>query len=752
MPNPDLSKYSDDEILNGTVSQVSVDTSQKKLTKWKQEPTLQDLKEDFEGAKSDQASFIGNLNRWNQLYDAPKFGDSKSNKSRINLKMVRKQVEWRCPSLSEPFLSTNNLYELKPLTFEDTERAKQNSLILNRQFNTELDKVNLVDKVVRKVVKDGTAIARTGWRFKEVKVKEKVIQYQYIPAGLEEEQALQQQYEQMLELRETEPDTYETMPEELKAGMEMSMERQQLLVAVPAGEVEQEVMKTIINKPTVEVCNIRNVYIDPTCKGVINDAQFVIYSYETSLSDLRKDGNYTNLDAFENYEESGSLDHDNASELKNFNFKDKARKKIIVYEYWGYRDIDGSGETTSFTCSWVGNTVIRMEENPFPDKKPPFVIFNYLPEEDSIYGIPDAELIGDNQEITSAVTRGVIDIMGKSANAQKGFSKNFLDATNQIRFKNGEDYQYNPGSDPRLNMHMHTFPEVPQSALQVIQMMSNEAESLSGVKSFGQDGLSAVNFGNTATGVRGVLDAVSKRELSILRRLSEGFKEIGRKIISMNSEFLSEEETVRITNSEFITVRRDDLAGNYDLTLTISTAEADNATAEELAFMLQTMGDTMGMDIMKIILAKIATLRKMPDLAKMLEDYSPEPDPFQQEMQQLELEYKKAEIAKMNAEAQEIAAQAKLYTEKVNVESARTKVLEGDAGNKALDFAERDSGVKQANELAKQEAINQGNVMSQQAKAAAAMEQQKEKHNMDLLKNVADAELQNSLPQRPSAK
>src|SRR5699024_2992542 len=125
-----------------------------------------------------------------------------------------------------------------------------------------------------------------------------------------------------------------------------------------------------------------------------------------------------------------------------------------------------------------------------------------------------------------------------------------------------------------------------------------------------------------------VLDAVSKRELSILRRISEGFKEIGRKIISMNAEFLSEEETVRITNSEFVQVRRDDLAGNFDITLTISTAEADNATAEELAFMLQTMGDKLGQDVMKMILAKIATLRKMPDLAKEIENYAPEPDPF----------------------------------------------------------------------------------------------------------------------------
>lgn len=743
MSKKDLNNYSDAEVLEGkgSVNSIMEDT---KFTKWKKEPSLEDLKEDFEGAKNDRASFIGKLDRWNTLYDPPKFGDDNTKGSRVSPKLIRKQTEWRCPALSEPFLSTNNLFEVKPLTFEDVERAKQNSLILNRQFNSDLNKVFLVDSIVRRLSKDGTVVARTGWRFKEVKVKEMVTEFEYVPS---DDEALVEQYKQLEQLQVAEPDSYEQLPENIKAGYEMSMEQGQILEAYPVGEKEEEVTRTIINKPTVEVCNIRNVYIDPTCLGDMNKAQFVIYSYESSLSDLKKDGNYKNLDKLNDYEESDSLDHDGSSTTLNFKFKDKARKKIVVYEYWGYRDIDDSGETTSFVASWVGNTLIRMEENPFPDGKPPFVVFNYLPEEDSVYGIPDAELLGDNQNILGAVTRGVIDIMGKSANAQTGYSKNFLDSSNKIRFRNGEDYEFNQGFDPRVHMHMHKFPEIPNSAMQVIQMVNNDSESLSGVKAFGQDGLSAVNFGNTATGVRGVLDAVSKRELSILRRISEGFKEIGRKIISMNSEFLSEKETVRITNSEFITVRRDDLAGDFDLTLTISTAEADNASAEELSFMMQTMGDKMGPDIMKIIMAKIATLRKMPDLAKMLEEYSPEPDPIQQELQQLEVEYKKAEIAKLNAEAMEIEAQSRVYNEKVNVENARARSLEGDAGNKAMDFAERESGVKQSNELAKQDAVNQGNIMSQQIKAEAQSQQMKDKHNMDLLRAAADNEMQSQIPQ-----
>lgn len=744
MDKPDLSKFSDEEITEGK-GLVDNSVVKKKHTKWKNEPKLEDLKADFDAVKSSRASFIGNLDRWNRLYDAPKHGSEKSKTSRVNPKLIRKQVEWRCPALSEPFLSTNNLFDVKPLTHEDVPRAKQNSLILNRQFNTQLDKVNLVDKIIRKVAKEGTAIARLGWKFKEITVKEMVMQYEYVVATEEEAEQLNQMYEEYATLRDTAPDTYEQLPEEIKAGLEMSLEQQQLLVAHPAEEIEEEVTKTVVNKPTAEVCNIRNVYIDPTCKGNLDNAQFIIYSYESSLSDLKKDGNFKNLDSLTEYDESGSLDHDDASENKNFKFLDKARKKIIVYEYWGYWDVDGTGETQSFVASWVGNTIIRLDENPFPDGKPPFVVWNYIPEEDSVYGIPDAELLGDNQEILGAVTRGVIDIMGKSANAQTGYSKNFLDVSNQIKFRNGEDYMFNQGFDPRAHMHTHTFNEIPNSALQVIQMMNNDAEATSGVKAFGTDGLSAVNFGNTATGVRGVLDAVSKREMSVLRRISEGFIQMGFKIMSMNAEFLSEKEVVRVTNSEFITVRRDDLAGEFDLTVTISTAEADDAKAQELAFMLQTMGDSMGQEVMKIILVEIARLRKMPDLAKSIEDYAPEPDPVAEKMSELAVAREEAEIAKIQAEAAEAQARAAVYQAKVAVEEARASSLEGDAGNKALEFAERNTGIKQQNDLEKQDAINAGNLQTQEAKYLGDTQKMKDKHNLDLMSLLANKDLEQSM-------
>jgi hypothetical protein len=465
--------------------------------------------------------------------------------------------------------------------------------------------------------------------------------------------------------------------------------------------------------------------------GDISKASFAIYSFESSLSQLKKDGKYKNLDQIRIDTNSilGTPDHAATGENQTFNFSDQPRKKFVVYEYWGYWDIDGSGIVKPVVIAWVGDTIIRMEENPFPDKALPFVVASYLPVRKQLYGEPDGALLEDNQKVAGAVTRGMIDIMGKSANGQTGIRKDALDATNRRKFDKGLDYEFNANVDPRQGIYMHTYPEIPQSAQFMLQLQNMEAESLTGVKSFSQ-GVSGQSLGNVAAGVRGALDAASKRELGILRRLSDGVIKIGRKFISMNAEFLSEEEVVRITNDEFVKIRRDDLAGEFDLKLSISTAEEDNNKAEELAFMLQTTGNGMDPGMQKMILSDIARLRKMPDLAKKIESYEPQPDPLAQRKAELEIALLEAQINAENAKTQERLATAQLNGAKVGTEGAKAGNISSDTDLKNLDFVEQESGVKQERDLQR---------VGEQAKSQAKLKLldrkfQREDNKIDLLK------------------
>ena len=137
--------------------------------------------------------------------------------------------------------------------------------------------------------------------------------------------------------------------------------------------------------------------------------------------------------------------------------------------------------------------------------------------------------------------------------------------------------------------------------------------------------------------------------------------------------------------------------------------------------MLQTAGSNMDPGLYKLILADIARLKKMPDLARQIEAYEPQPDPLQQEMQQMELEKTKLSLAKLQAEIMVLAATAKK-------EGAATAKLQAMVDKMALDFVEQETGVQQAR---KRELVG--------AQAQSQMELLKLKGRMELESKLLDA-------------
>lgn len=679
-----------------------LDTEARKLTSWKNEPSIRDLKQDFEEARTHHDEQKSRISGWldNLHVQGKARVNTPEGSSRIVPQLIRKQAEWRYPALSEPFLSTDNVFKVSPVTWEDTKAARQNQLVLNHQFNNKIDKVAFIDEYVRTAVDEGTVILRVGWNYEEEEEEVEVPEVEFTINP-----AFAPTIEQLAQFRETEPDRFaKEVPSELQQALDLSMEYGSPVEPTVTGTRMETQIKVVKNHPTVEVCDYRNVVLDPTCQGNIDKAGFVIYSFESSLAELKKDKRYKNLDKIniEAHSILGDPDHAAANEgTQTFNFSDKPRKKFVVYEYWGFWDIDGSGRVRPIVASWVGSTLIRMEENPFPDQKLPFITVPYLPVRKSAYGEPDGALLEDNQRIIGAVTRGMIDILGKSANGQTGIRKDALDVTNRRKFEKGLDYEFNANVDPRQAIFMHTYPEIPASAQFMLQLQNMEAESLTGVKAFNQ-GVTGQSLGDVAAGIRGALDAASKRELAILRRLAQGIVKVGRKFISMNAVFLSDTEVVRITEEEFVEIRRDDLAGEFDLQVAITTAEDDNAKAQELAFMLQTMGNNMDASMSRMILADIARLRKMPELAKRIEEYEPQPDPIQQKMQELELAKMEAEVMELQAKAMKLQAEAQLSGAKIDTEDAKASHLRSDKDLKDLNFVEQESGVKQERDLQKQ--------------------------------------------------
>lgn len=693
------------------------DSEVQKLTEWKNEPTIEDLNQNLTDAESDHDSHHSDVTTWldnRNITGAAKINAGEG-KSKVVPKLIRKQAEWRYSSLSDPFTSTPDLFNVNPTTAGDRKRAQQNGLVLNNQFNTQIDKIAFIDAYIREAVDTGTVICKVGWKTEEEEVTEDRPTYEFIPS-LDESHV--EPYTQLLQLRKFNRDLYEEhMNPGLDQALDIFAQTGQVVIPQQTGEEEITEMRETVNQPTVEVVDEVNLTIDPSCNGILDNAKFIGEKFKTCISDLKKDGRYQNLDKInlEGLSPISNPDFEDNDDVSSFNFIDDPRKKFVVHIYYGEWDISDTGIVEPIVVAWAGSTLIRMEKNQFPDRKHPFVKAVYMPVRKSIFGEPDGALLEDNQKIIGAITRGMIDLMAKSANAQTGMRMDLLNTTNQRRFRRGDDYEFNSTVDPRQGIFQHTFPEIPSSAYNMISMQNIDAESLSGVKAFASSGITGESIGQNVGNARSALDAASKREKGILNRMASGIIQIGRKFLSMNAEFLSEEEVIRVTNEEFVTVRRDDLAGKFDLRLSISTAEEDNKKAEELAFMLQTTGNTMDPELHKMILADLARLRKMPDMAKKIEDFQPTPDPLVQAEQELKIHLLKAQIAKEETLAIKHAAtaeldgvkgqrertQAALNMAKKGTEHAKARNLSSDSDNKDLDYLEQETGTKQARDLEK---------------------------------------------------
>lgn len=617
---------------------------------------LQAFKADLKAAEPLKAQNDAKIREWKDAYDGKPYGNEVAGKSAIVSRDIKRQSEWQHASIVDPFVSTTEIIKCHPITFEDKEAARQNELLLNTQFCRKFDRFNFVSKAVKVADTEGTLVVQTGWDYEdeEVDVEAEVVTVD-------------------------------------KFG------NQHVVVEMVKDRV---VLK---NQPTAIICRNEDIYLDPTCMGDIDKAQFVIHRYETDLSTLRQDKRYKNLDKLA---KSGGSDYDgdfDAADDTSFKFSDEPRKKILVYEYWGNYDVDGDGVAEAIVCAWANDIVLRLSSNPYPDNKPPFLVvpFNAVPFK--LHGEANAELIGDNQKVKTAMLRGVIENMAKSNNGQIGLRKGALDSTNRSRFLSGKNFEYNGTPN---DFWQGSYNSIPGSVFDVMGLMNNEIESLSGVKSF-SGGITGASLGPSATAARGAMDATAVRRMHVVRNISENLiKPLMRKWMAYNAEFLDEEEIVRVTNEEYAPIRRDDLNGSIDIDITVATAEDNAAKAQELSFLLQTIGPSEDPMVRRMLMAELLELMRMPEKAKQLREYEPQQDPLEEEFRQLELERVRKENILLDAKiqvelskAQEAKYDMSLKEAKAIVEASKSRKLDSESDLKDLEFMMRDEGVDEINRI-----------------------------------------------------
>lgn len=669
-----------------------------KQTGWANPPTVGNLQGDIDAARPSQQQFVAKLKLWMDYLETKGIGAAPKRKGRSSVqpKLIKKHAEWRHPSMSEPFLSSSKLFDVAPRTWEDKAAAVQAELLLNHQFERYVDKVTFIDEMVRVGDNQGTVVAEVGWRRITEMVPTEVPTIEFYPLPPNAEQELQQ-LQADIQLMAN-PLEFNKLPTERKEAAAYSMANGVPVIGVVTKVDVVLTEKVIKNHPTVQIIDLMNIFVDPSCAGKVPQARFIGYSFETSKGELRADGRYKNIDQIavstNASAASGEAQH-NTTTPNSFQFSDEERKRFVAYKMYALWDINNNGQLKPIVATWANGILLQLEDSPFSDEEFPFVVIAVNPIPKQWHGEPDGELLIEQQKTVGALTRGMIDLLGRSANGQQGMPKQFLDAPNRRKFDEGEDYEYNPAmGNPEQLIIMHKYPEIPQSAMALMQQQYSDAESYTGQQSYG-NGLNAGSLGDVAAGIKGALAATAKREMSILRRYANGVAKIGMKFLSMSKDFLSDDEIIRVTNDEFVAITREGIDGKFDITVKVSSAEEDNLKAQELSFMLQTVGPKVDFAITKKVMAEVARLRKMPELAHDIAMFEPQPDP-------LVVAEQEAKVAKLRAEIETEKAKKAYY-------EAQARMLGAKADHQNLETVEQGTGTKHVRDMAQLEAQGEAN-------------------------------------------
>lgn len=667
----------------------------------------------LQGSKKERDERVDRIRKWLDIYNGAPYGNEDAGRSQMVWKICMKHLEALVPNVAKPFVSSYNLIDLSPLTKNDYHKAKIYEHLGNHFFAKEFNRDKFIKTIIKVAGKEGTAYIRVGWD-NDTKVKKTIEEY------------MTPQIQQKLE------------------------EDGAIVTQLDNGKWEIKKERILTNRPTAKVIKAENIYKDPTA-DTFEECKFIIHEYITDLSELKRQSHLYNEEAIKQVEELLEKDRldDNADQGEireqnpdRFEFTEKTSKKFRLYEYFGEYDIDNDGVNEQVVIVIAksetndnDSVLMRIEENPFPFKKPPFVAIPLFDNEFSTDGLPLAHFLGDEQMLMTSIIRSVIDNMSGSNSGVKFVRKKALDQTNYNRLINREPVvEINTNEPINAVMQDGNFNELPQSVYNLFSMVDQHAESLSGVSKMMQAMVSSEMQSSTSN-FNTMMSQSQIRLMDITNNLNIGLKQIIYMWIEMCMAYLSNDEIQRITgiNIDQLKVREtnrlvkefgleelppdvqqkammlvmnevDDMFKTtdfkFDVDIKVGTDGSRDIKIGQLNMFLQqaaglSQSGVVPPAVIKLLVAEFAELLEKPEIADMIKNYQPAPDPTQQAMAENEIMQGRANAAKDDALAKNAIARTNLTEAKAQEAMAS---IEANVANKYADVYQKTKEEEQVND------------------------------------------------------
>ena len=564
-------------------------------------------------------------------YDAYRAkGDGKKERaghSRIKCSDIMDTIEWMMPSFIKAFAGTTESISISPQNEEDVEKAEKLEKLLNWQFMGRHCKgFTVIYEWVKSCLIYGTSVIKITWQDK------------YIKKGFDlpiatDDQIYQMQGDDMVKDLDGEPQDIQAgtiIDEDVLAlantdptllnyiGQVNAQSMQVQPVALDNFRVWRNVHgKKLIKSysgPLVEVISPEDFYMDPEAKS-IEDAQFVIhrvwrtYGY---LKEKERDGIYSNVDEVKAWLDRDKESYINSERAQRYNSADAidpanyaidsedkqiARHKLEVFEWWGLLDLTDEGYQEPYLVVFCGETILRMELNPYGHGQPPFEVLRPMLDPFKFTGVSIPELVGEFQAVKTALFRQILDNVSYQNNGAWLVNRNAgVDINALLNMRPNTIVRSNITSGAVVPL---TPPNLQGYPLTMIELVDSMLQKRTGVTSYNQ-GLDANSLNKTATGITKIMDAsVQRIELQARVMAETGIKPAFQKILMLNQQFMDQTVVIRVFNKP-LEISPDDLIGDFDVSVDVGGATSKNETrVQQMMILLQSSSLMMSTGVMR---------------------------------------------------------------------------------------------------------------------------------------------------------
>jgi len=318
--------------------------------------------------------------------------------------------------------------------------------------------------------------------------------------------------------------------------------------------------KRLMTRSEIET-NIKNGIFEKITEEQLAVARYISDEDETLEEFLRDDNPY----------------NDGAADL------DTSRMQFWVEECFGKYDINDDNISEDVIVTVIGDTIVRIEENELG--RPHFAVLSPYPDQYQLTGRTFDDLIGELQDIKTAIMRQIIVNIANN-NDRQAIVDELAINPDDLR-DNRKWLRARVTGDRPISSIVSYLPESPMSpaAMPMVEYLDSIKENRTGVTKY--QGLDSKSLHKTATGITAIMGAANQRIEMIARMFAEtGVLDLFELLVEMNTRYIDNEQVVRLTEGKSIVIRPDDLKGEYDLDISAGVGAGQRQEATQNMMLL----------------------------------------------------------------------------------------------------------------------------------------------------------------------